>query len=289
MGGLILSRKKQGVCLKEKLEGRNIYSLEELCYYLYHNIYGLNESFFDEAFFDFLQQMEQEKLAARLHMDLLAGKNYLLLAADILSSVDYYSAEEKKQIQAEFQQILNRTPAENKKARADILKESGKNTEAMAEYRELLEHGKLDMTDELHADIMNNIGVIHAENFRYREALQCFEQALDIHDSREYLDNMICALIMAERGLGQMDTEELGKRKKELLFKYHIDESVVVKYTEVILQEEKNIALSRETIEWKEMISAEGKNMEKYYENVNRIISAWTQEYKSYEMERQIK
>ena len=41
-------------------EGRRLYSFEELCYYLYHNIYAINKSFFNEELFDFLKQAERE-------------------------------------------------------------------------------------------------------------------------------------------------------------------------------------------------------------------------------------
>lgn len=51
MGGLILCRKKAEVPLYIELSNINIYSMEELCYYLYHNIYAINKSFFNEALF----------------------------------------------------------------------------------------------------------------------------------------------------------------------------------------------------------------------------------------------
>ena len=34
---------------------QNIYSLEELCYYIYHNIYTITEEFFQESLADWLR------------------------------------------------------------------------------------------------------------------------------------------------------------------------------------------------------------------------------------------
>ena len=96
MGGLILCRKKAEVPLYIELSNINIYSMEELCYYLYHNIYAINKSFFNDALFEFLKHMEETALVQRLNTDILSGKKYISLVWTILSCVDYYSSAEKQ-------------------------------------------------------------------------------------------------------------------------------------------------------------------------------------------------
>lgn len=287
MSGLILTKKKPGVQLYVPLSGIKISSMEELCYYLCHNIYAIDGSFFNEAFFDFLKGMEEEKLIQKLNMDILSGKHYSDLAGDVIGAVDYYSDEEKVKISEEFLRIKTRTPAQNRKARADALRKRGRYAEALREYSFVLEEG-LGASDENTADVWNNIGVMRAEAFRYQDAVKCFEKALDRVNKQEYLDNLICALIMAEERQSGFCEDKQGQLKKELLFKYQIDAALFDKYRAVITQEEQNIAAASGTLAFQKKVSFQGKSdINRYYEEVDRVMTQWKTEYREQEKERQ--
>ena len=160
MSGLILTERKQGAGFCVKNSDMVLTSMAELCYYIYHNIYALDAGFFDEDFFDFLKAMEQDVLIQKLNIDILSGRHYTVFAEDVILYTDYYSAEEKKRISREFQKIKNRTPAENEKARADLLYHQGRTGEALREYQLLLQLPPEKTEDEITADTWNNIGVI---------------------------------------------------------------------------------------------------------------------------------
>lgn len=287
MGGIILSRKKTGLFFETSPGGWKIYSMEELCYYLKHNIYEVIPEFFSEKLFLFLREMEMEKLAVKLSLDKAAGKHSVFLALDVIFAVDYYSKDEKREIEQSFLQITKRTPAENKKVRADILMEQGKLLEAYREYRSLLGENS-GATEENCADAWNNIGVIYARRFQYDRALKCFERAMDLTGQQEYLDNIICALIMACKGFNSPPQAWCLERKKACMMKYQIAPEIFEKYEEVILREEKNIRISQETIEFKEQFSIVGQgDITKVYNSANDIITGWKLEYKQQERERQ--
>lgn len=290
MSGLILTKKKQGVSLPVEISDISLYSMEELCYYLYHNIYSINKEFFNEVFFEFLKGMEQEPLIQKLNMDILGGKHYICLAMDVIMAVDYYSEEEKEEIKLEFDGVMRRTPAENIKVRADILHENGKWKEALQGYRRLIEDHTLNVSEKNQADAWNNIGVIHAECFQYEEALECFDRALEIREQQEYMDNLICALIMAGKDMNPIQEKQLQDLKKQMIFKHNIQEELFRRYEEVIAREEKNIELGRETLALKERMSSECQNdIAKYYEDVSILIAEWKKEYREQERERQSK
>ena len=62
MSGLILCRDKSVThpyYVKEL--GLHLYTGEELCYFIYHNIPLINEDFLDESLFEFLNQLGEEK------------------------------------------------------------------------------------------------------------------------------------------------------------------------------------------------------------------------------------
>lgn len=288
MSGLILCKKKAEIPLYVELSDIHIYSMEELCYYLYHNIYAIDGSFFDEAFFEFLKHMGEQALIQKLNMDILSGKKYLNLVSDIIYSVDYYSEEERESINHELMEIMKRTPAENRKARADILRECGKYSEALQEYYAVIKDETLGATDRNIAESWNNIGVLKAGAFRYTEAVKCFERAMDIQQQQEFLDNIICALIMGGKYQAEAGEESIKTLKKEMIFKYHIDNKLFEKYARVIEGEEENIRFDQDTIRFKGKMSFEGKSdINKYYKDVNQVITEWKMEYREQERERQ--
>lgn len=289
MGGLILCKKKAQNPLYIELSNINIYSMEELCYYLYHNIYAINKSFFNEALFEFLKHMEETALVQRLNTDMLSGKKYLSLVWTILSSVDYYSPAEKQGIHQELMEIMRRTPAENRKARGDLLRERKKYAEALNEYYAVIEDETLRASEKNIADAWNNIGVIKAEAFFYIEAVRCFDKAMSLQEQREYLDNLICALVMEEKYQGERKEESFNVLKREMVSKYHIEDSLLQKYARVIEQEEREISLSQEIKEFQNRMSVPEKNIHQYYKDVEQIISEWKTQYREQEKERQSK
>ena len=75
----------------------NIYTLEELCYYLYHNIYLVDQTIINEALCSWIaQELELPRLAAKLRPKL--GK--FASAEDILypvfKEINYLTYEEMK-------------------------------------------------------------------------------------------------------------------------------------------------------------------------------------------------
>lgn len=289
MGGLILCRKKAEIPLYIELSNINIYSMEELCYYLYHNIYAINKNFFNEALFEFLKHMEETALVQRLNTDILSGKKYISLVWTILSSIDYYSSAQKQAIHQELMEIMKRTPAENRKARADILREKKKYGQALEEYYAVIEDETLKASKKNIADAWNNIGVIRAQAFFYAEAVRCFDKAISFQEQKEYMDNLICALIMQEKCQEEEVDENFDALKKEMVSKYRIEDSLIRKYTRIIEQAEREITFHQETGEFEDRMSHKDKETHQYKEEVNQVISEWKRQYREQEKERQSK
>ena len=288
MSGLILTKRKQGAGFCVKNSDMVLTSMAELCYYIYHNIYALDAGFFDEEFFDFLKAMEQDALIQKLNIDILSGRHYTFFAEDVILYTDYYSAEEKKRISREFQKIKNRTPAENEKARADLLYHQGRTGEALREYQLLLQLPPEKTEDEITADTWNNIGVIKVKAFHYKKALLCFEKAADTAAKEEYLDNLICTLLLLKENENETEAGEAERIKREYMQKYQITQEVMDRYAAVITQETQRIEMEEETKIFRQMVSAEGQtDLTEYYRNTGKVIDGWKEEYREQETERQ--
>ncbi len=288
MSGLILTERKQGAGFCVKNSDMVLTSMAELCYYIYHNIYALDAGFFDEDFFDFLKAMEQDALIQKLNIDILSGRHYTVFAEDVILYTDYYSTEEKKRISREFQKIKNRTPAENEKARADLLYHQGRTGEALREYQLLLQLPPEKTEDEITADTWNNIGVIKVKAFHYKKALLCFEKAADTVAKEEYLDNLICTLLLLKENENETEAGEAERIKREYMQKYQITQEVMDRYAAVITQETQRIEMEEETKIFRQMVSAEGQtDLTEYYRNTGKVIDGWKEEYREQETERQ--
>lgn len=288
MSGLILTERKQGAGFCVKNSDMVLTSMAELCYYIYHNIYALDAGFFDEDFFDFLKAMEQDALIQKLNIDILSGRHYTVFAEDVILYTDYYSTEEKKRISREFQKIKNRTPAENEKARADLLYHQGRTGEALREYQLLLQLPPEKTEDEITADTWNNIGVIKVKAFHYKKALLCFEKAADTAAKEEYLDNLICTLLLLKENENETEAGEAERIKREYMQKYQITQEVMDRYAAVITQETQRIEMEEETKIFRQMVSAEGQtDLTEYYRNTGKVIDGWKEEYREQETERQ--
>lgn len=288
MSGLILTERKQGAGFCVKNSDMVLTSMAELCYYIYHNIYALDAGFFDEDFFDFLKAMEQDVLIQKLNIDILSGRHYTVFAEDVILYTDYYSAEEKKRISREFQKIKNRTPAENEKARADLLYHQGRTGEALREYQLLLQLPPEKTEEEITADTWNNIGVIKVKAFQYKKALLCFEKVADTAAKEEYLDNLICTLLLLKENENETEAGEAERIKREYMQKYQITQEVMERYAAVITQETQRIEMEEETKIFRQMVSAEGQtDLTEYYRNTGKVIDGWKEEYREQETERQ--
>ena len=75
--------------------GVNIYSLEELCYYIYNNIYLIGTDLFDEGLTDYISgELGEKELAEQLEFLITENAGLSELVMTVLRYVDYYSEEE---------------------------------------------------------------------------------------------------------------------------------------------------------------------------------------------------
>jgi len=183
MGSLILCRTKEAskpFHIKEM--GVRVYSLEELCYVIYNNIYVINEEFFSDEFLKFIEEETLEKdLSDKLKDTKKRGGSLAEMVAIVLLYVDYYTAEEVEAIK----ETINTLNAENVRKR---LKTIGDNLLYNAHYYNALHHYerivKLPVDKELpalfYAKVYHNMGVAYARMFMFLQAELYFNKAYDI-------------------------------------------------------------------------------------------------------------
>ena len=155
----------------------HLYSIEELCYYVYNNAFLLDDNFVNEKLIEFIKtELNLEKLADQIEE--IAGKKGALsnLTRILNNEVGYYSENEWSTLIEDIENNSKMSLDVRKKVRADGLLNAGRFGKAMEEYENIL----CDLTDndeQLIAGLYHNLGVCAAKMFLFEKAAGFFQKA----------------------------------------------------------------------------------------------------------------
>lgn len=198
---------------------QKVYSLEELCYYIYNNIYSINEDFFQESLSVWLrEETDHPVLAKKLEGMFPAHPGLKDLVVTILCGCDYYREEEIRSLVKIMDGIENLPLYKKKKIKADNYLRAGRYGKSLLEYRKLL-HGSfaVNFTTEEYGDILHNQGIAHFYTSSFAEAGEDFKEAFVRNNRKASLEHYLWILLMegkndlfeAEAVSYGMDTEEI--------------------------------------------------------------------------------
>ena len=189
----------------------NIYSIEELCYYLYNNLYLVDSSLISSKLCTWLEEeLELPKLAAKLkpYIGREAGLEEVLYP--IFKEINYLAYEELKTLNGRIE-ARKREPEEiREKRKGDALMENRMYVNALRVYQKLLEHGGTEITGEMRERILHNQGCAYGYLFQMDKALDCFWKAWKENHSEKAMK----VYLLAYRSVHS--EEEYRKRQEEL-------------------------------------------------------------------------
>ena len=196
--------------------GLNIYSLEELSYYIYNNPYLIDTSIMSKEFIQWMNFELEETEAASQLTELKDGNAPLhLFVGRILNSCGYLSKAEIRQTMETISEIENKSEAECKKIRGDRLMDKGKLVDAIYEYENILGNTK-ELSEFLIGDIYHNLGCAYAKLFFFDQAILCFDKAYEKNKRSDSLKSLLYAL-RCSRNESQFESYVL---------KYHVSDEV---------------------------------------------------------------
>lgn len=182
-----------------------LFSVEEVCFYIYKNAFFLQEDFFCDALIEWIRtELGLPVFANELTM-LQAKEDAFLRSVEYLFlATGYYDGEEFEKVKSVICEGSSLSVEERRKMRADVYCKKQKYKLALAEYEELLElvpDEEIKFTAKLH----HNMGVCHAGLFLFERAAQEFKKAFDIYPNTESYVQFLTAL-----KLGSTQTEYLA-------------------------------------------------------------------------------
>ncbi len=232
----------------------NLYSIEELCYYLYHNIYSTTDEMIDSRLVSFLyDQLGMKFLAGRI--EALIKTNSLMeeKVMAIMASSNYYTGQELKVFREKVNNIGHLSLEERLKFRGDSYLRNKKYLLAIKQYLKLVNtKTNLIKENDLYAKTWHNLGVAYMRVFLFEEAVKCFETAYEISDEEIILQSYLKSLKVTKQ----------EEKYQEIIRK--IDADKLVKWE----------------LEW-ENLQVELENKEEPTDPISALIDKWKQEYRA--------
>ncbi|MDF2473606.1 MAG: hypothetical protein K0R21_1388 [Anaerocolumna sp.] len=201
MGRLIVCQGRQTVApYYYKITNTKVYSIEELCYYIFTNIEILNKGFFGYPLCDWIEEeLELPECADKLRKLLDADAMLADLVEVVLCSNGYYTDGEIRQILRYIGEMERLTPFQKKKKKADNYLRYRQFTEAETEYKQILGGTKIGVvTAKEYGDILHNLAVVQLNTVGVAIAATTFKEAYEKNQNVTTLKFYLLALKLSK-------------------------------------------------------------------------------------------
>lgn len=249
----------------------NVYSLEELSYYIIHNAYLTEPDFNKEEFCNWLRfELKEEKLAEDLKKCLWEKRSFCDFVKRILCYTQYAEKDEIQNALKIIDDMESKNEAERKKLRADRLMQKRRYTAAISEYKQIIENEKDKMDAALMGNILHNIGTAYVGMFLFAQAAEFYQKAYEKNNNPESLKEELYCLKLS----GQ-DEKERARAKENHLGRDTLD--LYAKDMQMIINRAIQDETSEKIYEWR------GETIgEVYEENAMKLINNWKNDYEGY-------
>lgn len=187
--------------------GLRLYSMEELAYFLYENIYLIDKKVLGSRLWEWIRtEAHQPELADRLQKGTEAGVDLHNQILTILRSVEFYTVAELEALSSRMKVLNTYQEQERLKLRADEFFRGGNYQAAIYEYEKILDIRQSDRLGvEFYAHVWNNLGVSYCRLFLFGKAARAFRTSWQYSKDSRVLTEYVCAMRL---GLNDEDFEE---------------------------------------------------------------------------------
>ena len=256
-----------------RLTKTNVYSIEEVCYYIRHNIYMMQEEVFDREFAMWLRnELYMEKTADKLEHLILDHHNIKDIVVTICCSCDYYEEEEINELIRIMDEIDKLPMYARRKRKGDNYLRCKSYEKALEEYDKIFESDEILQADtRIYGDLFHNMGVAYVNMGEFHKASEYFLKGYEKNGRDESLAQCLYALRLCK------DVEKFKKLLKDL----DISEEKQEQWERDYQRAMENSALSRSSkqIEKLRELMKSG-SVDEYYDRVHSYIIKWKNEYR---------
>lgn len=188
-----------------------VFSYEELCYYIYNNVALISEEYVGKKMFDWIEkELEMAELALKLRVVKDKESTDLTdLLTTILTHEEFYTIPEVKEFILQVERMKGLTPPQFRKKQADGFLRYRKYVKAVSIYDEILEQYPDMKNDRLLGSIYHNRAVALANNFELEAAMKSYEKAYELLKSKESICQYLLLLATMKE---KQEVETMAKR-----------------------------------------------------------------------------
>lgn len=169
--------------------GIRMYSMEELCYFLYNHVYMIEEDLFSYALFDWIElELGLKDRADKLRQLRKHNADIKTMVTVILCSADYYSEGEIKGLLRVLDDVIGMSQIKRKCIKAGSYIKNRQYLQAAKEYEKIINSKEaIDLSPEEYGDVYHNLAVAKAHITGLKEASGLFCQAYERNHKQESL------------------------------------------------------------------------------------------------------
>lgn len=250
-----------------------LYTIEEICYYIFNYIDTMTRNDFDESLVEWLRgQQGLGEIAVKIER-LICNQNSLKdIVVTLLCACDYYKEEDIRSLIQVIDQLENLSFYEKCRQKCNRFLENAKYKEAERFLFEIFksEDAKSFSVEE-YGNLLHNLAVIHIHTASYAEAAKEFCDAYERNHREESLKQYLTALLLSE--------QKMLYEKERIRLKVS-DEVLSNIYKEL----EQNMKEAESSIEYGQLqrtaMQRNKGQISSYYDTVSTMIEKWKQEYK---------
>lgn len=256
-----------------RLTDTNVYSMEEVCYYIWHNIYMIQEEVFDREFVMWIEkELHMEETSHKLACLIQDHKNLKDIVVTICCSCDYYDEDEINALIRLMDEIEQMPAYARKKHKGDTYLACHSYEKALEEYEKVFESDEiLHAEKEAYGSIFHNMGVAYSNLAEFRQAAEYFLKAYEQNKKDASLSQGLFALRLSK------DVE--GYKKALVDFDVSPEKQLQweKEYTQVISQSSQ----CREALKIEKLRNVmKSGNVAEYYDKVHKYVLDWKNEYR---------
>lgn len=178
--------------------GVNIYSMDELCFYLVENAYILDAGLVDITLCDFISnELELKEIGEKIKELVINNKTTGEIVTEILGITGYCSEDENKRIRQILVDNATLSFAAKRKAKGDNMIKANKYIRAIEEYQYVLSNEKWEDEPELCSAILHNIACAYSRMFMFDKVAEYFKKAYELDGNNESLTLYLAAMRMS--------------------------------------------------------------------------------------------
>lgn len=251
--------------------GKSIYTMEELCFYLWQYAHLLDVKQFHKQFSGWVgNELGQEQLAEQLEKLRRQSAALEERVMAVFDSISYLDGQQREQYVKTLQDVSHMTPFERRRRMADDLVRNKKYYRAIQEYQELLKQKEAE-DEQVAATLYHNMGVANCRMFLFRQGSEYFLKSFMLVPGKDKLREYKTCLQLCEEKIQEdaMIAEFPGAAA--------IDMQVYGQIEELSSKDNDKKKATRQLKQLKQ----DGK-IAQYYQTMEHILHDWNEECREY-------